>query len=159
MTKTFALLFLLCSVGLFAQQKMQDKPRNILPELKESVNDSEGLMTEVQRQELGNVINGIGNAKVVVYTTPDAGFYETFPDFLTDVCTKNHFDAPGSRYVLVAVSRNLMEIRILCSPELRDRLSDAVVQNLIDNVMIPEFKEEHYFEGITKAVWAIQKQL
>ncbi len=159
MKKIFAILCILCSLGIVAQQKMLDKPRNILPELTENVNDAEKLMTAAQQQELTGFVKGVGKAKVIVFTSPDAGFYETFADYLSDICIKNHFDAPGHDYVLIAVSKNLMEIRILCSKELQDRLSQTALQNIIDNEMIPDFMEDRYFEGIVKAVSTTQKLL
>lgn len=159
MKKIFYFLFLFCSIGLMAQQKMYDKPRNILPELKESVNDFEKLMTEAQRQELTGVVNGINKAKVIIFTSPDAGFYETFTDYLSDICLKNHFDIPGNDYVLVAISKNLMEIRILCSKSLQDKLSETDVQDLINKEMVPKFQDERFFEGIQNGVLAVQKLL
>lgn len=57
--------------------------------------------------------------------------------------------------ILLLVAKKERQLRIEVGYGLEEVLTDAIANQIINRVMVPEFKEGHYSEGILKGTWEI----
>lgn len=65
----------------------------------------------------------------------------------------------GTKGILIVFSKNNRSVRIETSAEIWGRLSDEEVLEIINQKMLPDFKNEAYYQGIVKALKAIEIEL
>jgi uncharacterized protein len=65
----------------------------------------------------------------------------------------------GPKGILIVFSKNNRSVRIETSAEIWGRLSDEEVLEIINQKMLPDFKNEAYYQGIVKALKAIEIEL
>ena len=61
--------------------------------------------------------------------------------------------------VIVVVAKSDRKMRIEVGYGLEGAIPDAVAKRIISEIMVPRFKQEHYFGGLSEAVNALEKQI
>jgi len=61
--------------------------------------------------------------------------------------------------IIIGVSSGLRKIRISNGYGIEEKLSDEETKNIIDNNILPEFKQANYFEGLKQGLIAIIKKI
>jgi uncharacterized protein len=126
---------------------------------KSYVIDRSGILDSVQRQKLNNLYihhEKITTNQIVLLTTDNF-----IPDSTIEKFSLHQFNAMriGRRDinngVLIVFSAPMRKVRIATGFGTEKVLTDSVAQNIIDSVMIPEFKEQKYFEGLWNGSLAI----
>lgn len=124
------------------------------PILKEIVTDSAHIFTHEQlmgmRAKLTQFEAETTN-QVVVLTIQNLGT-ETIEQYANGTFNQNKLgQAEKDNGILILFARDNREVRIEVGYGLESYITDAVASRIIRNTMIPEFKEENYFEGIDEA--------
>ncbi|WP_420320541.1 TPM domain-containing protein [Flagellimonas sp.] len=94
--------------------------------------------TETTNQLVILTINGLGN--------------ETIEEYANVVFNQNQLgQKEKDNGILILFAKSDREVRIEVGYGLEPYITDAVASGIIRNTMIPEFKEENYFEGLDNA--------
>ncbi|MEO8771200.1 MAG: TPM domain-containing protein [Ferruginibacter sp.] len=89
------------------------------------------------------------------YTTKD-----DFDDFITGLGRSwGVGQKDKNNGIIIGISTGLRKIRISNGDGIEKKLSDDETKKIIDERMLPEFKQEHYFEGLRKGMAAIMVKL
>lgn len=126
-----------------------------IPEPEGWISDYEGFLTAGYEKKLREAIielrqtNGIC---VGVLTVRHMKPYKNISAFTYDVF---HNWGMGPKDVLVVVSFESKEVKILCGPEAEEKLTDAECSTIISTIMIPEFKRQHAEMGTYKGVLSL----
>ncbi len=151
--KKFLLLFLfICSEQVFAQ-KIESKPQPPM-----AVNDFGNFLEPFQRDALEQKLrnyNDTTSSAIVIVTVPDLQGYdiaEVSLKYLRDwgIGTKEKDNG-----VVILVSKAERKARIETSRGMEGVLPDILAKQIIDERMLPYFKENDYYRGFDNAVDAI----
>lgn len=145
--KVIPLLLFVCSWSLCAQQRYMD--------LQEIVTDSAGTFNSGQLSELKEKLSGFElktTNQLVVVTVERLGF-ESIETYANGLFNQNGIGQEGKdNGLLVLFSHQDRQVRIEVGYGLEPYITDAVASRIIRNTMIPNFKEERYYEGIFQGV-------
>jgi len=126
---------------------------------KNFVIDQSGILDSGQRKKLNDLfINHEKNTtnQIVLLTTDT--FY---PDSTIEGYALEKFNSMGigrkdiDNGVLIVFSSPLRKVRIETGLGTAKVLTDSIAKNIIDSIMIPQFKQQKYFEGLWDASLAI----
>lgn len=65
----------------------------------------------------------------------------------------------GPKGILIVFSKTKRKVRIETGSSIWSRLSNDEAKNILDEIMVPEFKKDKYFEGIVLGLEAVKKEL
>ncbi len=124
------------------------------------INDFEHVLTAEQIARLDSIAanfekeTGVEMAVVTIDSTVinKAGF-ESFIIHLANEWGVGKKDIHNG--ILIGVSIGLRKIRIVTGYGIVPKLPDTEVKKLIDDIMIPEMRQQNYFTGIEKVMLAI----
>lgn len=128
------------------------------------VNDYEKIFTPSQAIWLDSVFNQFEKESSfeIALVTIDSAWTskEQFDSFVNDLMECWGVGKKEKQNgMLIGISTSLRRVRISNGIGTRKQLSDETTKAIIDNVMIPEFKNAAYFRGTEKAVAEIIKGL
>jgi len=165
------LLFLTLFISCFSFAQKKQPPNNFirpLPEPARSVNDFGHFLTASEIQSLGKELTRYHKA------TTNAIAVITL-DSLTDPKTKKQYtieqaallyfnkwglgDSIKNNGVLIMVSRKPRAVRIEVGSGLGNILTDEVCKQIIDEQLVPSFKQQQFFTGLKNAIAALEKAL
>lgn len=163
-----SVLLMTTSCGVF-KKSQTDKAlstqteSSIFPEPVGLVNDFEHILTEQQIKELTALIKEhelLTTDQISVVTLTSITPYENIADYSLHLANYWGVGREGKdNGVLIALGRELREIRIQNGFGIEERLTDSETQKIIDELMIPEFKKDNYYEGLKKGIEAIIVEL
>ncbi|MHC1705010.1 MAG: YgcG family protein [Tenuifilaceae bacterium] len=117
-----------------------------------NVVDIEEIFNATQVDSIDNAINNIRKKTdivVLVVTIDDLFPYKNFEEYAMNQLINWRIGALNSKGgVLVVFSKSLREIRISTNAIARNFLSDEECLNVIQNVILPEFKKRNFSKGI-----------
>lgn len=117
------------------------------------VHDNEGVLTGDQITRMTelyeNHLKKTGN-EILLVTSADFEKLDNARDFAVYYGNLHNVGGDSERGVVIAVSKEKRRIFILTGKGLTEQLPDAKLQGIINTGMVPEFKNERYFEGILK---------
>ena len=160
--------FLINSCGLL-KKTQEGFPFSILTESKDFpmpvgyVNDFEDILTDAQEKQLTKIIKRHEKAttdQIAVLTIRSIETNKDLKDYTLNVA--NYWGVGQKNKdngTMIALGKNLREIRIQNGSGIINRLSDAETKQIIDKIMIPEFKKDNYFQGLKKGIEAIIEKL
>ena len=132
----------------------------VLPPMKSKyLNDYEGIFNNKEEKEIEALIKQTSKLKhdnICLLTVADYGSFENLDKFAYAVSNEWNL---GPRAILIVMSKNKRRIRIETSSEIWSRLSDDECQSIIDNQIVPSFKEGKYSVGISKGIGKIAEEL
>ncbi|MEP2237237.1 MAG: TPM domain-containing protein [Maribacter sp.] len=146
MLRKIIFLFLLITFYTNAQEQYY--------ELRDFVTDSAGIFTATQITELNQQLVALEENttnQLVIVTIEELGF-DTIESYANVLFNQNEIGQKGKdNGLLILFSKLDREVRIEVGYGLEPYITDAVASRIIRNTMIPSFKDEMYFEGISDA--------
>ena len=131
------------------------------------VSDFEKILTTSEINYLDSIIQlhekKTTNEIAVVTYKPDTAIIKTMQDF--DKFSLELFNEWGvgkkdkNNGVGMIISTSYRKIRIETGPGLVTKLTNAESKNIIDTIILPEFKKADYFNGIAKGLEAIFNEI
>lgn len=145
------------TIPLESRIEVPDKPTG-------DISDFERILSEPQIKSLVNYISVFkanSNIEIVIVSIDSSWIKdESFEHLIDEVHQKwdvgKYFNENG---IVIGVSVGLKKIKITTGAGVRDRLSQADCQDLIDEIIIPEFISGRYFAGIQKGLLTIIQKL
>ncbi|WP_273568228.1 TPM domain-containing protein [Maribacter halichondriae] len=124
------------------------------PALKEFATDQANIFTSSELDHLKTKLTDFeqrNTFQMVVLTIDSLGF-ETIEQFAYGTFNKNGIgQADTDNGLLIVFAKSNRKVRIETGLGTEAYITDAIASRIIRNTMIPEFKEERYFEGLDKA--------
>lgn len=124
-----------------------------LPEAPRWLNDKEAILSEEEEDSINSMCELIFNKTghmPMVHTIGDVAPYENLNDY-TSAIDLMWADA-GQKYFIFIVSDQLMEIRIIHGEVTEGLLSPDFTDVVLQNEVYPEFRNNHYAQGILNAL-------
>jgi len=127
-----------------------------LPKLKRQVNDFEFVFKAEQLEQLALMIREFENQttnQIALVSIKSIGKYSDFDQFAIDLSNYNGVGLKEKDNGLTVVfSKNLRKIRISTGNGTEKILTDEICKKIIDETIIPEFKNGDYYSGIEKGL-------
>ena len=152
MKKFFLIFILLTSQQLFAQ-KLFDKPNP-----PQAVNDFGNFLEPFQKEALEKKVrdyNDSTSSAIVVITVPDLQGYDIAELSLKYLRELGIGTKEKNNGVLILVSKAERKARIETGLGMEGVLPDILAKQIIDDRMVPYFKENDYYRGFDNAIDAI----
>jgi uncharacterized protein len=125
--------------------------------------DQEALFTPEQIQQLDALVKEHERSttnEIAIITTASIEPHERMLDYAVKIGnTHGVGKKEKDNGVVVIVSRTLRETFIATGHGTEQILSDEQVQQIVDSLMIPHFKEDRYFEGTYAGTQAVVRLL
>jgi len=165
----FVLSFCLISIISFARHKKEASPfiKN-LPVPHRAVNDFGKFLTVSEKQylekELVSYHKKTSNA-IVIITLDSLTDPKTKKEYTVEETALLYFNKWGigdsikNNGVLLLLSRKPHRVRIEVGKGLENVLTNAVCQQIVDDKLVPSFKEGLFFTGLKEAVQALENNL
>ena len=128
------------------------------------VNDFTNLFTTAQQTELDSLITAFEKA-----TTVEMAIVTIDSTVTSRKGFDNYITALGNRWgvgkqetnngIIIGICPSYKRIRISTGPGIMDKWSDATVKSIIDNTIIPQYKQGAYFEGTKMGLLAVMQEL
>jgi len=158
-TKTLVIGFflILLSSTLFSQSDFK------FPDKQGYVNDFEGVFSSEQILELEKLIQKHEKEttnQIVIVSIKSFAPYETLFGYslkLAEYWGVGQKDKNNG--IAIVFGKQIRQIRIQVGYGLEKKLKDEEAKKIIDNVMIPDFKNGDYFMGIKKGLTEIIKEI
>ncbi|MEO5648556.1 MAG: TPM domain-containing protein [Ginsengibacter sp.] len=151
--KKFLLLLFLFSFQSAIAQKIESKPQPPM-----AVNDFGNFLEPFQRQALEEKIrnyNDSTSSAIVIVTVPDLQGYDIAELALKYIRTWGIGTKEKNNGVLILVSKAERKARIETGYGMEGVLPDILAKQIIDQRMIPFFKQNDYYRGFDNTVDAI----
>ncbi|HEV8079527.1 MAG TPA: TPM domain-containing protein [Chitinophagaceae bacterium] len=151
--KNFFLIFLLLYGQFSIAQKMFPKPNP-----PQAVNDFGNFLEPFQRESLERKIrdyNDSTSSAIVIVTVPDLQDYDIAELALKYLREWGIGTIEKNNGVLILVSKAERKARIETGYGMEGVLPDITAKHIIDEKMIPAFKENDYYRGFDNAIDAI----
>ncbi|MEP0264286.1 TPM domain-containing protein [Dokdonia sp.] len=120
------------------------------------INDFSRVFTASQRNELSKILHDYNvetTKQIVVVTVDSISPYEDIQKFGTDLANEWGVGSKEKNNGLVIVLCNpIREIGISTGTGTEQILTDEICKRVIDHTMVPEFKNENYYDGIKKGI-------
>lgn len=139
-----------------AELDFLETKKNSFPAPLGIINDYGNVFTESQRTELSKMLYNYDietTRQIAIITIEDIKPYKDIQKYATDI---------GNEWGVGSVEKDNGLVLVLCPPlkqigistglGTEQVLTDEVCKKVFDNVMIPEFKNGNYYEGIKKGV-------
>ena len=153
MKKYILLLFLFTgSIQVFSQD-IQPKPNPPM-----AVNDFGNMLEPFQKQALEQKLrayNDSTSSAIVIVTVPDLQGYDIADVALKYLRTWGIGVKGKNNGILILVSKADRKARIEIGDGLEGAVTDVMAKQIIDDQMIPNFKQNDYYRGFDNAVDAI----
>jgi len=151
--------FCLCllSIGLYAQNDTIVNPAAVVfPEPTGYITDTEDIFTEAEEATLTAIIEDFtvtGKGQIAVLTIASIKPYDDFYRYALDL--SNHWGVGHKGKddgVTIVISAALRQIRINTGNGTQKILSDSFCNNVLQNKMIPNFKNMDYYQGVKEGL-------
>jgi uncharacterized protein len=127
-----------------------------LPKLKRQVNDFESVFTVEQLEKLTLMIREFEKNttnQIAVVSIESIGKYTDFDKFALDLSNYNGIGLKEKDNGLsIVFSKSLRKIRISTGIGTENILTDEICKKIIDQTIIPEFRNGDYYSGIEKGL-------
>ncbi len=152
MKNFFLLLFLICCHPVFSQ-KIENRPQFPV-----AVNDFGNFLEPFQKDALEQKIrnyNDSTSSAIVIITVPDLQGYDIAEVSLKYLREWGIGTKEKNNGVLILVSKAERKARIETGSGMEGVIPDILAKQIIDDRMVPYFKENDYYRGFDNAVDAI----
>ena len=128
------------------------------------VNDFEGIFTMAVKQRLDSMIVRFERESTIemAVVTLDSTITDkaNFDETTLIIARKWGVGKKGKNNgILIGFSRGLRMIRIQNGYGIVEKLSDRKTKEIIDNIILPQFKKDDYFEGIRQGIFCLYQQV
>ena len=161
MKKYFLCIIIALSQFAFSQNE-DEKYERIFPEINSLVIDSEDIISkeeEIKLEKLLHQIHTKTGHKIFVIIRNLIEPWED-PDLYSLALAKHiNDDLKLNSSILIYVNNGLRKIRIQNIDEITEKLTDSETKEIIDSIIIPEFKNGRYYNGLYKGIEKISTEL
>ncbi len=129
-----------------------------VPAFTGEVVDQGSMLSPSTRESLTMALrqfHGGGGSQIVVLTVPDLGGIAVEQASIKVFDQWKPGSTKGDNGILLLVAKAERRARIEVGQGLEGSLPDAYARRIIDDVLVPQFKQGNYDQGIVQAVWAI----
>jgi uncharacterized protein len=128
------------------------------------ISDFDTIFTSAQIIELDSTISNFEKLTTneIAIVTIDSLWTnkEKFDDLILTIANKWGVGKKGlNNGIVIGISTKLRKIRICNGYGIAEKLSDAETKNIIDEIIIPEYKKGNYFEGTKNGLLALMRKL
>ncbi|TRW25937.1 TPM domain-containing protein [Flavobacterium zepuense] len=154
-----SLLLFFFTLTIFAQST--EKPFwEAFPKPDKWVTDYEDIFTDNQELALIEMVTAYekktGVSIIIVTLNSPKGLDQITVDIATQwLAPKKVVD----NSILIAISKGMHRMRIQNGNKIKETISDAETKDIINNVFVPEFQKNNYYEATSNGIMAISKQL
>jgi len=149
------LFFFLTAIGKVSAKDSDFPPRPNPPKL---VNDFAGMMTPMQQDELEQQLEDVArntSTQITIITVNSLGDYET-AQYVTELGNRWGIGQKGKENgVIIFAAKDDHKLNISPGYGLEGALPDITCNHIIQNELVPEFKQGNYFLGFSKAANAV----
>jgi len=151
------LIILVCS----CKSKQPEFSQGIHP-LHKVITDFAHVFTEEEEIQLNDLIkksNDASDIEIIVLTVNDIEPYSHIKEYALETGNQNGIgDKEKNNGVLIVMSLHLREIYIATGSGINHRLTDEELKKIIDELIIPKFRNGYYFEGVNIAIKEISSK-
>lgn len=126
------------------------------------VYDFEKLFTFEEKEILSKIIvkykNHTGN-EIIIATTHSIGDFSNIQEYASNLGKIYSNEIKKENIVTIVISKKIKEIAVATSPAAREKLTDKVNKDIIDNIIIKRIKKGCFFDGIKEGLCKITKIL
>lgn len=167
MKKALLLFFAFCLLPncCFSQENDSisiSEKKKIFPEIKDYVNDTENILTDDEIIILNTTLENFdqdSNHRIFIVTVFSIAPYETMFDYSLALARHINVNLELGSKIVIVLSKNSRQIHIQNVDEIRVQLTDEETETIIDNFIVPEFKNGNYNKGLSNCISEIKKQL
>jgi uncharacterized protein len=128
------------------------------------INDFEHILTSGQIDELDSIIDHFEKETTneIAIVTIDSSWTtrERFDSFTLDIARKWGIGKKDKKNgILIGISKGLRIIQIQNGYGIEAKLSDAETKKIIDDFILPDFRNANYFEGIKSGLLALMQKI
>lgn len=126
-----------------------------------TIADTEKIFNNAQIQSLEKLLKEIKYKKrlqILIISTDDFFPHQNIGDYAFETLDANYNPAFENGGIIFVINTNERSIQITTNLPARKIIKDELSQNLIDQIIIPNFKNEKYFGGIQQAILKIQSE-
>lgn len=128
------------------------------------INDNEKLFNETEIKELTEIVSNYEKETSIQLVVVSIISYKPFEtiDMYSQELLKNWSIGQkngGANGIAIVFGKSIKQIHIQIGDGLKDNFNDEDAQQIIDNIIMPEFKDKDYFTGIKKGVLEIIKKI
>lgn len=135
-----------------------------VPKQRGWVNDFVMLFSKEEKSYLDSLLSNYEKEtsnEIAIVTIPDSW---TTPEKFDSLIVAIHNQwgvgkKDKNNGILIGISPTLRKIRISNGYGIEAILTDDETKKIIESIIIPEYKQEHFFEGTKKGILAIQSKL
>lgn len=157
--KTLSILILFLTLSsCFSQVTIESFDTNNLPEISNYVNDFEDILKSYEEIIIKSSVESFDrktNLKIIIVTVDSIEPFENIFDYSLTLANKIEFNTA----VLIVVSKNLRQIQIQNNDSILEKLTNEETKSIIENYILPEFKNDNYYKGLIKGIAEIKKEL
>lgn len=154
--------FLLCPLQNYAQVQPSAETEKHFPSPMGYVSDFEHILTNDQILALNLVLKNYENEttnQIAIVTTTSIAPYTNFAKYSFDLASEWKVGQKDKdNGLVIVISTNLREMRIATGRGTEKILTDSICQEIINTVMIPEFKKGDYYIGIRNGIETIMEK-
>ncbi len=141
----------------------QNERYDSLPIIELVVTDFEGILSPHEEVELTQKILDFESEtaiEIAIVTVQSIEPYDDIFDYSLDLANKTGVGKKAKNNgIFIVVSEHLRQIQIQNGDGILSVISNEKTKEIVDQIMIPEFKEAHYFEGLKKGINRIMELL
>jgi uncharacterized protein len=143
----------------YSQPAVKTHTSSALPKLSDWVNDYEGILNQSEQGEFTRLM--IAHAKktgdqIVMVTIDSISPYTDIATFTTDLANREGIGQKGKdNGVLIVFSQKLRLVRIGVGLGLENRLTDSLCSQIIQESMLPRFRDGAYASGLSEGLKSI----
>ena len=157
------LIFICYTENAHSQSTDYDKNIDSLLVLNKIVNDFEDVLTDTQEQYLIDELfdyESKSTNEIVIVTIADFKPYDDIFQFSLDLANRTGIGkVDKNNGILIVLSKNRRQIQIQNGDGILPLFSNEQTKYIIQEIMIPEFRKDDYFEGLKKGLSTIMKIL
>ncbi len=162
------LIFLIGSCGSVKQKQLAEAFsiktfESQFPQPIGFVNDFENILSKQEERILTKMIHeqrAVTKDQIAIITVADIEPHEHLDDYARGLVFYWGVGEKNNRQgILIALGKDLRRIRIENGAGIVKRLTNDETLQIINDIIIPEFKQDHFFQGLKKGMEAISEQL
>lgn len=160
---TSFLVILITIVSNPKKTNAQNQRYNSLPIIELVVTDFEGILSPQEEVELAQKILDFESEttiEIAIVIVQSVEPYDDIFDYSLNLANKTGIGKKDKNNgIFIVVSEHLRQIQIQNGDGILPVISNEKTKEIVDQIMIPEFKESRYFEGLKKGIIRIMELL
>lgn len=164
MKEITAFLAILIVIGCSPKKSnAQNQLNDSLPKIELIVTDFEGILSPNEESKLTHMIVDFEKettVEIAIVTVKSIEPYDDIFNYSLDLSNKSGVGKKDkSNGIMIVVSASLRKIQIQNGDGIVTIISNEKTKEIVEQIIIPEFKNANYFEGLNKGLTQIMKLL